>query len=361
MQAGETVPGLSADATQAQSEPASNLPQLSAGGAARANMRQAGMLLSMIDDDDARAVLRRLDPLTAHRLLSGLAQLGAIGRPERIGAVRGFLDRAQSTDVDSSAFAARLRDQVMALRAGFGALENEDVDVSLERLALLDKADPNMIWRALSAEMPQTVALVARHLAPANVARLLTAMPENVRGEVVFRMASQRQPTMGALRAFARATDRLLGVAASGSEGASEGHMQFVADAVSQLGRNTAQEVISAIRERDEDLAEAVEQGIFSFMDVLHLSGAGLQVVLRNAIASDLALALKGVSDELREVVYGNLSRRARAILEEEIALLGPVPTTEAERAQNTIVQIARGLDAAGEISFGAGEVQYVE
>jgi len=100
---------------------------------------------------------------------------------------------------------------------------------------------------------------------------------------------------------------------------------------------------------------------VYSFSDLLALPAPDLQTILRNTPSSELALAMKGITDDLRQIVFKNLSKRARMVLEEEIELLGPIPASEAERAQTEILQVARTLDAAGEISLEPAEVEYVD
>jgi flagellar motor switch protein FliG len=251
-------------------------------------------------------------------------------------------------------------ESVLGLRGGLGGLALEQAELSFEDFAALEKADAGLVWRAISDEMPQAIALIARHVSPAGVARLLAAMPEDVRGEVAFRIASPHPPTAGALRALARVTDRLVRLSATGGD-TSESGTQFLAEVVGQLNRTVSQSVLGAIKQRSEDLGNAIEQMIFSFADILRLPAPSLQTILRNTSTNDLALALKGVSEDLRMVVFMNLSQRARSVLEEEIELLGPVPASEAERAQHDIIHAARTLDGTGEISLQPGEVEYVD
>lgn len=331
-------------------------------GAKQANaaLRRAAVVLSMVGSEHAAEICRQVDPVTAHRLIQEVAALGTVGQEERVDVARDLVSRTGAGGTSTAALASELKEQVLGLRGSLDAATGGDAEMSLERLALLDKADPAVIWRALSSETPQAIALVVKYLSPVNVARLLSAMPDDVRAEVAFRMASQRPPTPGAIKAFGLASDRLLKFAAAGGD-SSEGHLQFVVDVVSQLNRSISQQVIGAIKERAPELGDTIEQKIFSLTDILRLPGPSLQIILRNTATNDLALALKGVDEDLKESVFTNLSQRARAVLEEEISLLGPVPASEAERAQNEIVQVARTLDSTGEISLQAGDVEYVE
>jgi flagellar motor switch protein FliG len=324
-------------------------------------VRKAALILSMIGLEEAVAICKRVDPLTAHRLIRALATLGRVETADRERTARDVVAHIKGGDQDAESLAAALKERVLGTRNGLGSFGNEETEMSFERLSLLDKADPGLLWRAVSDEMPQAIALIARHLSPANVARLLAAMPEETRGDVAYRMALPRPATTGALKAFSRVSDRLIKVADSGGASSADGQTRFVVDVISQLTRTDAQKIIGAIKDRSEEIGTQIEQMIFNFTDLLRLPGPSLQTILRNVSTGDLALALKGVPEELRIVVLNNLSQRARAVLEEEVGLLGPVPASEAERAQREIVQVARTLDSTGEISLEPGAVEYVE
>lgn len=322
-------------------------------------LRKAAIIISMAGPEQATDICRRVDPLTAHRLIRALGNLGAPDGDERASVAREFIDRMDGA-AGADALAARLKEQVLGIRSGLGALAGEDAESSLEKLALLDKADPNLVWRAISDETPQAIALVARHLSAPNCAKLLEIMPDETRREVTFRMSNPNPASPGALKAFARVASSLLKGSAGGSDSA-DANLQFVAEVVQQLNRKMAQDVLNAVKQRSEEIGASIERMIFKFTDLLRMPTPSLQVVLRNTTTNDLALALKGVPESLRELVFNNLSQRARSVLEEEMDLLGAVPATEAERAQQEIVQIARALESAGEITLDAGDIEYVE
>jgi len=323
-------------------------------------LRRAAVVLTMLGSDEAAEVCRRIDPLTARRIIRVLGNLGDVPSQERTNAAREVAARINGSDSNAGALARSLREKVLGLRGGVSELSDEASESSFERLALLDKADPNLIWRAISGETPQAIALIARHLSPANCAKLLTVMPDGTREEVVYRMANPNPPTAGALKAFARVTNSLMKVTATGGDSA-DANVQFVAEVIQQFNRKVAQRVINEVKTRSGELGTAIEQLIFKFTDLLKLPTASLQAVLRNTQTSDLALAVKGVPEVMRGVVFSNLSQRASAVLREEMDLLGAVPATDAERAQLEIVQVARALEGAGELSLEPGDVEYVE
>ena len=80
--------------------------------------------------------------------------------------------------------------------------------------------------------------------------------------------------------------------------------------------------------------------------------------MLRQVEPSDLATALKGVGEEVRDKVTGNLSERGRENLLEEIDLLGPVKVKMVEESQQKIVSVIRSLEYSGQFEIQRGGVQ---
>ena len=77
--------------------------------------------------------------------------------------------------------------------------------------------------------------------------------------------------------------------------------------------------------------------------------------MLREVETNDLATALKGVREDVRDKIMRNLSERAAENLAEEIELLGPVRLRTVEEAQAKIVQAIRALEESGEIIVRGG------
>ena len=94
---------------------------------------------------------------------------------------------------------------------------------------------------------------------------------------------------------------------------------------------------------------------MFIFEDIVKLNNTSIQRVLREVDNADLIVALKGVSDELMELIMQNLSKRASETLKEDIELLGPVRLSLVEEKQHKIVGIVRRLEETGEIHISRG------
>jgi flagellar motor switch protein FliG len=218
------------------------------------SLRRGALLLSMIGEEQAVSLCRRLDPPTARRLIRVLSTLGSVDRQERCAVARSVIARARGEFPVAETLASVLNEKALGIRSGFGDWSKEEAESSLKHLTLLDEADVGPLWRTIRGEMPQAIAIIARHLSPATAARLLSAMPERTRIEVACRMASSRPATSGALRALSRVTDRLILAASRGADTA-EGETQYLADVISQLPDSESRRIISAIHGRFREAA----------------------------------------------------------------------------------------------------------
>jgi flagellar motor switch protein FliG len=133
------------------------------------------------------------------------------------------------------------------------------------------------------------------------------------------------------------------------------GGLQPLVDIINRADRATERLIMEGLEGRDRELAEEVRARMFMFEDVIQLDDRSIQLVLREVETNDLATALKGVSEAVREKITKNLSERAAENLVEEIDLLGPVRLKQVEEAQAKVVQAIRRLEEAGTITIRRG------
>jgi len=134
------------------------------------------------------------------------------------------------------------------------------------------------------------------------------------------------------------------------------GGVQALVSILNRSDRTTERSVLGALEERDPELAAQLKKLMFVFEDLLSLDDRSVQMVLRNVDSRDLALALKGASEELREKIFRNMSQRAAEALQEDIQLMGRVRRQDVEEAQGRVVDVARRLEESGQIVISRGE-----
>ena len=99
----------------------------------------------------------------------------------------------------------------------------------------------------------------------------------------------------------------------------------------------------------------AIDSMMFTFDDLVRLDGQGVQVLIRNVPKEQLLLALKGASENLRDLFFKNMSERAGKMFKEDLANIGPVRLREVDEAQAAVVVMAKDLAAQGQITLQEG------
>jgi flagellar motor switch protein FliG len=130
---------------------------------------------------------------------------------------------------------------------------------------------------------------------------------------------------------------------------------ELIAEIFNSLDRSTETKFLNALEERNRDSAERVKSLMFTFEDLAKLDNNSMQTVLRNAEKEKIPVALKGASETMKDVFFGNMSERAAKLLKEEIASMGPVRLKDVEEAQSYIVSVAKDLAARGEVIIAEG------
>ncbi|MDI3530364.1 MAG: flagellar motor switch protein FliG [Candidatus Atribacteria bacterium] len=218
----------------------------------------------------------------------------------------------------------------------------------------LRRADPLQILNFIQNEHPQTIALVLSYLKPEQSATILGNLPEGVRGEVAMRLALMDRASPEVVREIESILERKISTFL-GQDLTRVAGKQKLIEILNKSDRGTEKSILEAIEEKDPDLAEQIRSEMFVFEDIALLDDRAIQLVLRQVDNKDLALALKGASEEVREKIFKNMSQRAAQMLKEDMEYMGPVRARLVNEAQQKIVNIVRRLEEAGEIVIARG------
>ncbi|MGE0591278.1 MAG: flagellar motor switch protein FliG [Vicinamibacterales bacterium] len=217
----------------------------------------------------------------------------------------------------------------------------------------LTRADPEQLSKFILGEHPQTIALILAHLNPTSAAHLITLLPDDLRPDVLTRMAllDEISPEVVArISAVIEQRLRTLG----GPSREQHGGVRAVAELFNRLERTISASVLDGIESIQPDLAVSIRNLMFVFDDLLHVDDNGMREIVQRADKKGLTIALKGASEEIRQRFFGNMSKRAAEMLREEMEVLGAVRLREVEKAQQDIVAITRKLEEEGLIATGA-------
>ena len=205
----------------------------------------------------------------------------------------------------------------------------------------------------LKNEYPQTVAVVLTKVKAEHAARVLSMLPESFAMEVVMRMLRMESVQKEALDGVEKTlkAEFMSNLARAQRRDAHE----MMAEIFNNLDRQSESRILAALEERNRDAAERIRALMFTFDDLVRLDGQGVQVLLRNVPKEQLILALKGASENLRDLFLKNMSERAGKMFKEDLAGLGPVRLREVDEAQAAVVVMAKDLAAQGQITLQEG------
>jgi flagellar motor switch protein FliG len=321
-------------------------------------LRKAAIFLVQLGRDKAARIMQLLPEPLVEELTGEIVRL----RDVTTGDTEVVFAEAQAV-LEAQAGAARggldLARQLLAQSVG-----SERADEIMERLgaSLADmpfegirKADARQLLSFLGDEHPQTIALVLAHLAPQQSATVLSGLTQNLQADVAYRIASMEPASPDVIRLVEKELERRMTTVLGPQEMSTVGGVAPLVAIINRADRSTERMILEGLETVNSELAEIVRAQMFIFEDILTLDDKAIQLVLRNVESGDLALALKGVSNPVREKITKNLSSRAAENLVEEIELLGAVRVKQVEESQAKIVQEIRALEQSGQIVIMRG------
>src|SRR5262245_55095033 len=220
--------------------------------------------------------------------------------------------------------------------------------------ATLEKANPLQLSKFILGEHPQTIALILAHLNAGAAAQLVSQLPDEMRADVLMRMASIEDISPDVIGRISSVIDQRLKSLGGGSR-EQHGGVRAVAELFNRLDRSVSQPALERIEAESQDLAVQIRNLMFVFEDIAAIEDVGIREIVNRVDKKALTIALKGASEEIRTRFFANMSKRASELLREEMEIMGAVRLRDVEKAQHDVVAIARKLEEEGLISTGAG------
>ncbi|MBC7075221.1 MAG: flagellar motor switch protein FliG [Syntrophomonadaceae bacterium] len=216
------------------------------------------------------------------------------------------------------------------------------------------RTEPSQLLNFIQSEHSQTIALILAYLEPEKASIILSALPPDRQSEVAKRIAIMDTTSPEVIKEVERILERKLSSIVP-QEVTNAGGTKAVVEILNRVDRATEKTIMEALEVQDPELAEEIKKLMFVFEDIVMLDDRSVQRVLREVETQDLALALKGASNEVSQKIFSNMSKRASETLKEDIEFMGAVRLRDVEEAQQRIVNIIRRLEEIGEIIVARG------
>jgi len=328
-------------------------------------IRKTAILLVALGPPGSVEILKLLKQEHSDRLATAIARMDSVSQ-EQVDAVinefsqlvtsnslfvRGGLDYAQKLLVETygqeiaQTLIARL---TRSLDSGQAVFED------------FRKVDPQQLAKFIQDEHPQTIALILSHLDPPHAARLMTALPPEIRKDIVVRIADLDEISPEIVRNIATVIEQKLRHLGEMSR-EQFGGVRALADMLNRLDPNTGLQLLESLENEHPPLFESVRRFMFVFKDLEALDVSAIKTIMSKADRKTLVVALKGANESLRNKFVNSQSARAAEMMLEDISSLGPVKVKDVDAAQQQIIARARELEKEGLISLTAsGSEEYV-
>ena len=324
---------------------------------------KAAILMLAVGEDGAAKLFELMDDEEIREISQTMANVGTISSQLVEHLVVDFLQQMSSTGSLTGSFESteRLLTKVLPGERVGAIMEEIRGPAGRTMWDMLANVNESVLASYLKNEYPQTVAVVMSKIKPDHAARVLSVLPESFAMEVVMRMLRMESVQKDVLDDVERTlrNEFMSNLARTSRRDSYE----LMADIFNNLDRNSEGRFLSSLEERNRDASEKVKALMFTFEDLSKLDPTAVQTLLRAVAKDKLALALRGASETVRQLFFGNMSERAGRILKEDMEAMGPVRLRDVDESQSAMVSAAKDLAAKGEIliadSKGEDELVY--
>jgi len=326
------------------------------------NTEKAALTLLTLGKEAASKILQHLNEHEVKRISRAFLSVSELDRETQFLIAKEFrelLKAGKTVLVDGKEFAKEV------ISGAFG----EQADSLLDYITgakkesigqILSDIPPNILISFIQSEYPQTAAFLLSKMNIDQAAMILQSLGEEEQVDIILRMSNLtnvKSEVVDEVREVLK--NQLKGSLLSQDE--QVGGPKTAANILNYVDRSVEQRILSELEETYPELAEEIRNLMFTFDDLKKLDDRSIQTVLKEVPRDVLVLALKTASEEIKNLIYKNISQRAAEMIKEDLANLGPVKVKEVEKAQQQIIDVVRRLEAEGKIAIGGGaEEQYV-
>ncbi|WP_374088241.1 flagellar motor switch protein FliG [Methylomicrobium lacus] len=324
-------------------------------------VERAALVLLALGQQRASEVLKHLEVRDVELLGSHMASMKAVS----LARVEGVLDQFMTSRQKQAAIGGDAEDYVRGVMAD--ALGTEKAEAMIDRVLLggrnagiqrLQRMDARTLADWLRSEHPQVAANLLSLLDGQRAADVIMALPEEIRPNLLMRIASLEGVSPEALREL----DEVIREQWDGKPNDKSSRVRGInvaANILNHLDNPIGNQVLDAISASHFELAQKIQDKLFVFEELINLNGRGIQSLLREVATDRLLLALQGASESLKQKIFSNMSRRTAEMLRDDLEAAPPARPGEVAAAQKEILLIVRSLADSGAVVFGGDEGEF--
>jgi len=314
--------------------------------------QKAAIFLVTLGSEISAEIFKHLREDEIETLTFEIARLENIESEARDMVLQEFQELMMAQDFISSGgidYARELLEKSLGNQKAVDIISRLTSSLKTRPFDFIRRTDPAHLLNFIQQEHPQTIALILAYLEPAKASVILGQLQQDKQSDVAKRIATMDRTSPEVLREVERVLEKKLS-SLSQEDYTAAGGVGSIVDILNLVDRSTEKIIIESLEEDDPELAEEIKKRMFVFEDIVMLDDRAIQKVMREVDTNELAKALKAVDPDVQDKIYRNMSKRAAALLKEDMEFMGPTRRKDVEEAQQKIVSIIRKLEEQGEV-----------
>lgn len=319
--------------------------------------QKAAILLISLGPEVSAQIFKHLRDEEIEQLTLEIANVRTVDSSEKEAILAEFHQICLAQEYISQggiAYAKEILEKALGSQKAIDILNRLTATLQVRPFDFARKADPGQILNFIQNENPQTIALVLSYLQSDQASMILSALPEEKQADVAKRIALMDSTSPEVISQVERVLEHKLSATVT-QDYTSAGGIEAIVQILNGVDRGTERNILDALEIQDPELAEEIKKRMFVFEDIVNIDNRSIQRIIRDIENADLQLALKVASEEVRETIFRNMSKRMAETFKEEMEFMGPVRLRDVEEAQTRIVSTIRRLEEAGEVIIARG------
>ncbi|KMK96519.1 flagellar motor switch protein FliG [Rossellomorea marisflavi] len=319
--------------------------------------QKAAILLISLGPDVSASVYKHLSEEEIEKLTLEISGVKKVETEAKEGILEEFHHIAMAQDYISQGgigYAKTVLEKALGADQATAIINRLTSSLQVRPFDFARKADAAQILNFIQNEHPQTIALILSYLDPQQAGQILSELPQEVQADIARRIALMDGTSPEVISEVEAILEKKLSATVT-QDYTQTGGVEAVVEVLNGVDRSTEKTILDSLEIQDPELAEEIKKRMFVFEDIVTLDSRSIQRVIRDCENEDLLLALKVSADDVKNVVFKNMSSRMVETIKEEMEFMGPVRLKDVEEAQSRIVSIIRRLEDSGEIIIARG------
>jgi flagellar motor switch protein FliG len=319
---------------------------------------RAAALIVALGADQAAQVYKHLREEEVELLSLEVAKLERLSASDLQEIVNDFYGLCQTHKVISEGgilYAREILERAFGAQLAASYMNRVSNAMQTRAFDFVRKSNYKNLAMMLQNEHPQTIAFVLSYVTAEQASRVISSFPKQLQLDVIKRIAVLDSVSPEIVKIVESVLEKRFSSMIS-VDLTEIGGVNYVAEIMNHTDRTTERYIFDELNKTDPELSNEIRKLMFVFEDIVNLDDLTIQRVLREVDQLDLAVAIKGSSKEIKDLLLNNVSSRARENILADIEYLRNVRLRDVERAQQKIVEVIRTLEESGEIVISRGE-----